>query len=38
MGDYNTFLDEVAEELSRLAFSSAVAPPPDGDFRNYSGI
>lgn len=38
MGDYNTFLDEVAEELSHLAFSSAVAPPPDEDFRNYSGI
>lgn len=34
MGDYNTFLDEVAEELSHLAFS----PPPDEDFRNYSGI
>lgn len=28
MGDYNTFLDEVAEELSHLAFSPAVAPPP----------
>lgn len=37
MGDYNTFLDEVAEELSHLAFSPAV-PPPDEDFRNYSGI
>ena len=28
MGDYNTFLDEVAEELSHLAFSPAVPPPP----------